>query len=37
MATITATLEISSVAQLSRILARVERLPNVVDAHRQTA
>ena len=37
MATITATLEISSVAQLSRILARVERLPNVVEAHRQTA
>ena len=37
MATITATLEISTVAQLSRILARIERLPNVVDAHRQTA
>jgi len=37
MATVTATLEISSVAQLSRILARTERLPNVVDAHRQTA
>jgi GTP pyrophosphokinase len=37
MATITATLEISSVVQLSRILSRIERLPNVVDAHRQTA
>lgn len=37
MATVTATIEISSVAQLSRILARIERLPNVVDAHRQTA
>ena len=36
MATITATMEISSVVQLSRILARVERLPNVVEAHRQT-
>lgn len=37
MATITATMEISTVAQLSRILARIERLPNVVEAHRQTA
>ncbi len=37
MATITATLEISSVAQLSRTLARIERLPNVLDARRQTA
>jgi GTP pyrophosphokinase len=36
-ATITATLQISSVAQLSRILTRVERLPNVVEAHRQIA
>jgi GTP pyrophosphokinase len=36
-ATITATMEISSVAQLSRILARVDRLPNVVDVHRQIA
>jgi RelA/SpoT family (p)ppGpp synthetase len=35
MATITATMDISSVAQLSRVLARIERLPNVVDAHRQ--
>jgi len=35
MATITATMDISSVAQLSRLLARIERLPNVVDAHRQ--
>jgi GTP pyrophosphokinase len=34
-ATITATMDISSVAQLSRVLARIERLPNVVDAHRQ--
>lgn len=37
MATVTATLEISTVAQLSRLLARIERLPNVVDARRQTA
>jgi len=37
MATVTATLEITSVAQLSRLLARIERLPNVVDAHRQVA
>ena len=35
MAAITATMDISSVAQLSRVLARIERLPNVVDAHRQ--
>jgi GTP pyrophosphokinase len=35
LATITATLEITSVAQMSRILTRIERLPNVVDAHRQ--
>jgi GTP pyrophosphokinase len=37
MATITATIEISSVAQLSRLLARIERLPNVMEAHRQMA
>ncbi|OQY20894.1 MAG: (p)ppGpp synthetase [Anaerolineaceae bacterium 4572_32.1] len=37
MTTITVTMEISSVAQLSRILTRIERLPNVVQAQRQTA
>ncbi|MFZ5917581.1 MAG: RelA/SpoT family protein [Chloroflexota bacterium] len=35
VATLTATLQISTVAQLSRILTRIERLPNVIDAHRQ--
>jgi len=35
MATINATLEISNVSQLTRILARIERLPNVVDAVRK--
>ncbi len=35
-ATITATLEISGMDQLARILAKIERLPNVVEARRQT-
>lgn len=35
IATITATLEITGISQLSRILARVERLPNVLEARRQ--
>ncbi len=35
MATITATLEITSITQLSRLLAKIERLPNVVEARRQ--
>ncbi len=34
-AIITATLDISSTIQLSRILTRIERLSNVVEAHRQ--
>jgi len=32
---ITATLEISNAAQLARILARIERLPNVLEVHRE--
>lgn len=32
---ITATLEVSSAAQLARILARIEGLPNVLEAHRE--
>ncbi|GAB4543333.1 MAG: bifunctional (p)ppGpp synthetase/guanosine-3',5'-bis(diphosphate) 3'-pyrophosphohydrolase [Anaerolineae bacterium] len=35
MATMTVTLEIADIAQLSRVLARIERLPNVVEARRQ--
>jgi (p)ppGpp synthase/HD superfamily hydrolase len=35
MAIITATLEISNAVQLSRLLTRIERLPNVLEAHRQ--
>jgi (p)ppGpp synthase/HD superfamily hydrolase len=34
MATITATLEIRNMAQLSRTLARLEHLPNVLEARR---
>ena len=34
MATITATLEIRNMAQLSRVLARLEHLPNVLEARR---
>ncbi len=34
-AVITATLEISSIVQLSRVLARIERLPNVFEARRK--
>ncbi|NOZ06043.1 MAG: bifunctional (p)ppGpp synthetase/guanosine-3',5'-bis(diphosphate) 3'-pyrophosphohydrolase [Chloroflexi bacterium] len=35
-ALITATLEITDVAQLSRLLNKISQLPNVVDVHRQT-
>jgi GTP pyrophosphokinase len=34
-AVITATLEISSIVQLSRVLAKIERLPNVFEARRK--
>lgn len=36
-ALITATLEIADAAQLSRILTRISRLPNVLEAYRQTS
>jgi GTP pyrophosphokinase len=36
VATMMITLEIADIDQLSRVLARVERLPNVVEARRQT-
>jgi GTP pyrophosphokinase len=36
-ATFTATLEISSIGQLSRLLAKIEQLPNVLEAHRQAS
>jgi len=36
MATMMVTLEITDIDQLSRVLARLERLPNVVEARRQT-
>jgi GTP pyrophosphokinase len=36
MATMMVTLEIADIDQLSRVLARIERLPNVVEARRQT-
>jgi GTP pyrophosphokinase len=35
MATMTVTLEIADIDQLSRVLARIEQLPNVVEARRQ--
>lgn len=35
MALINATLELSNISQLTRILTRIERLPNVVEARRQ--
>jgi len=35
MAIITATLEIAGIAQLSRILTKIERLPNVIEARRR--
>lgn len=35
LAVVTATLDISSTVQLSRLLTRIERLPNVVEAQRQ--
>jgi len=34
-AVITATLEITSIIQLSRVLARIEKLPNVFEARRK--
>jgi GTP pyrophosphokinase len=37
MATMMVTLEIADIDQLSRVLARIERLPNVVEARRQTS
>jgi GTP pyrophosphokinase len=37
LAVITATLEISAADQLTRILNKIERLPNVVEARRITA
>jgi GTP pyrophosphokinase len=37
IAVITATLEISSIVQLSRILAKIERLPNVFEAQRRAS
>jgi GTP pyrophosphokinase len=36
MATMVVTLEIADIDQLSRVLARIERLPNVLEARRQT-
>ena len=36
IATIVATLEISGMAQLSRVLAKIETLTNVLEAVRQT-
>ena len=36
-AVITATLEISSIIQLSRVLARIEKLPNVFEARRRAS
>ena len=36
IATFTATMEIPDYAQLSRVLAKVEQLANVIEAHRQT-
>jgi len=36
MATMMVTLDIADIDQLSRVLARLERLPNVVEARRQT-
>ncbi|MBC8249374.1 MAG: GTP diphosphokinase [Anaerolineales bacterium] len=36
-AVITATLEISSIVQLSRVLAQIERLPNVFEARRRAS
>ena len=35
MALITATLEVRDVEQLSRVLAQIERLPNVQEVRRQ--
>jgi (p)ppGpp synthase/HD superfamily hydrolase len=35
LALITATLELRDAEQLSRVLSRIDRLPNVVDVRRQ--
>ncbi len=37
IAVITATLEISSIVQLSRVLVKIERLPNVFEARRRAS
>ncbi len=37
IATFELTMEIRDIKQLSRILAKIERLPNVVEAFRRTA
>ena len=37
MATLVVTLEITDVAQLSRVLDKIERLPNVIEVRRQTS
>lgn len=37
IATFSVTMEVASAAQLSRILAKIERLPNVMEARRRTA
>jgi len=37
IATFLVTMEIVDVDQLTRVLSKIERLPNVVQAHRRTA
>lgn len=37
VATFLVTMEIADINQLSRVLSKIERLPNVVEAHRRTA
>ncbi len=37
IATFLVTMEIADVSQLTRVLTKIERLPNVVEAHRRTA
>ena len=37
IATFSVTMEVTSAAQLSRVLAKIERLPNVMEARRRTA
>jgi len=36
VATIFITIEVNNMAQLSRVLTKIERLPNVIEAHRHT-